>query len=110
VTSIGGRPPRGDLDSRTIERGKLFVEHKSAFAEPPVGCMELSGMNPELATELGDVLSHRQAGRDTDDQVTVFKSMGNAAEDVAAAALVWKHVSAHGTDSQAQQNNLATSH
>jgi len=42
-----------------------------------------------VQTELGDILAGRAPGR-TGDEVTVFKSLGLAIEDVAAAAVAYR--------------------
>lgn len=43
---------------------------------------------PPIAAELGDVLLGRHQGRTTDDQRTIFESLGLALQDVAAAAYI----------------------
>jgi alanine dehydrogenase len=88
VTSVGYAPPDGELDRATIERGSLFVEARTAFAPPPAGCFELAGLDPDAAAELGEVLLGRRPGRVAEDELTVYKSMGHAVEDLAAARLV----------------------
>jgi ornithine cyclodeaminase/thiomorpholine-carboxylate dehydrogenase len=88
VTSVGFAPPHGELDRATLERGTLFVETRTAFLPPPAGCHELDGLDPDGATELGEVITGRRPGRTSPDQVTVYKSMGHASEDLAAARLV----------------------
>jgi alanine dehydrogenase len=89
VTSIGYRPPEGELPRELARTGRLFVETREAFAPPPVGCSELQGLDPASGTELGEVLLGRAAGRAGDDDVTVYKAMGHVAEDIAAAELVY---------------------
>ena len=42
-----------------------------------------------IAAELGEVLLGEIAGRETDEQITLFKSLGLAVEDLAAAELVY---------------------
>lgn len=91
VTSVGFAPPRGELDRAIAEQGKLYVESRAAaFQPPPVGCMELVGMAPDAAIEMGELLLGRARGREDPDQLTVYKSMGHAIEDVVAAALVYE--------------------
>jgi len=89
VTSVGYHPPSGELDRATIERGRLFVETRLAFAPPPAGCGELAAIDAAHGTELGDLLRGLRPGRHSADEITVFKSMGHAAEDMAAASLVY---------------------
>ena len=90
VTSVGYRPPGGELDRTVIEQGHLFVETRLAFEPPPAGCGELAGLDSETGTEIGEVLSGARPGRRSETEVTVFKSMGHACEDMAAANLVYE--------------------
>ena len=96
VTSVGYRPPGGELDAATIERGRLFVETRHAFEAPPVGCGELAGRDPESGTEIGELLLGRRPGRATSDEITVYKAMGHACEDMAAASLVYRRAQEQG--------------
>ena len=88
VSSVGYRPPEGELPRELIARGRLFVETREAFEPTPVGCAELAGLDPASATELGEVLLGRADGR-RGDEITVYKAMGHVAEDIAAAELVY---------------------
>jgi ornithine cyclodeaminase/thiomorpholine-carboxylate dehydrogenase len=91
VTSVGFSAPHGELDRAIAERGKLYVESRAAaFQPPPAGCMELVGMDPEHGAEVGEVLLGRRPGRESAGELTVYKSMGHAIEDVAAAGLVYE--------------------
>lgn len=89
VTSVGYRPPGGELDPKVIEHGHLFVETRLAFDPPPAGCGELAGFDPGIGSELGEVLLGRRQGRLSEDEITVYKAMGHACEDMAAASLVY---------------------
>ncbi|HLZ22303.1 MAG TPA: ornithine cyclodeaminase family protein [Ktedonobacterales bacterium] len=89
VTSVGYQPPGGELAPSVIARGRLFVETRLAFDPPPAGCAELAGFDPSSGTELGDVLLGRRQGRHSTDELTVYKAMGHACEDLAAASLVY---------------------
>src|SRR5262249_50254170 len=88
VTSVGYRAPEGELPRRLAETGRLFVETRLAFEPPPAGAFELSGLDPSTGTELGEVLQGSRPGRISPDDVTVYKAMGHAVEDLAAAELV----------------------
>jgi len=90
VTSVDYMPPGGELSREIVEKGRLFVETRLAFEPTPVGCDELAGLNPEIGTELGEVLLHLRPGRQSEDELTVYKSMGHAVEDTVAANLVYK--------------------
>jgi alanine dehydrogenase len=88
VCSVGASQEGPELDSETVAAGLLCVESRVAFQPPPAGAFELQGLDPEAAVELGEVLAGTHPGRTSDDQLTVYKSMGHAVEDAAAAALV----------------------
>jgi alanine dehydrogenase len=89
VTSVGASLDGPELDADTVRRGRLFVESRVAFSPPPAGSAELVGLDPAIATELGEVVAGTAPGRESAEQVTVYKSMGHAAEDAAAARLVY---------------------
>ena len=89
VTSVGYAPPGGELDPRVITQGRLFVETRLAFEPPPAGCGELAGFDPGVGTELGEVLLSRSLGRQSTDELTIYKAMGHACEDMAAASHVY---------------------
>ena len=59
VSSVGYRPPDGELPRELAAPRRLFVETRDAFAPPPVGCAELQGLDPDAGTELGEVLRGR---------------------------------------------------
>ncbi|HEX5441556.1 MAG TPA: ornithine cyclodeaminase family protein [Ktedonobacterales bacterium] len=96
VTSVGYRPPGGELDGAIIERGHLFVETRRAFAAPPVGCGELAGRDPASGTEIGELLLGSRPGRTSGDEITIYKAMGHACEDMAAASLVYRRAQEQG--------------
>jgi ornithine cyclodeaminase/alanine dehydrogenase-like protein (mu-crystallin family) len=88
VTSVGAAFDGPELDPETVRAGLLCVESRVAFEPPPAGSLELQGLDPEAAVELGEVLAGTRPGRADDEQITVYKSMGHAVEDAVAAALV----------------------
>jgi len=97
VSSVGYAPPGGELDRELAERATLFVESRGvAFQPAPVGCVELVGMDAEQATEMGEVLLGTRPGRRSREEITVYKSMGHAVEDLAAAGLVYRAAVAEG--------------
>jgi ornithine cyclodeaminase/alanine dehydrogenase-like protein (mu-crystallin family) len=86
VGSVGyGR----ELPVELAQRGPLVVESRVAFDPPPAGAFELQGLDPDAAAELGEVVAGARAGRSDAEEVTVYKSMGHAIEDVVAGRLVY---------------------
>jgi ornithine cyclodeaminase/alanine dehydrogenase-like protein (mu-crystallin family) len=96
VSSVGYAPPGGELDPALARAGRLLVESRDAFAPPPAGCAELAGLDPDSAAELGEVVLGERPGRASDDELTVYKSMGTVIEDVAAAGVVLERAAALG--------------
>jgi ornithine cyclodeaminase/alanine dehydrogenase-like protein (mu-crystallin family) len=90
ITSVGYRPPGGELPRDVIEASHLFVESKRAFEAPPAGSAELQGLDPDFGTELGEMLLKQKPGRRSETEMTVYKSMGHAMEDLVAASLVYE--------------------
>jgi ornithine cyclodeaminase len=86
---VGANVGGGELDPEICSSGRLVVESRVAFQPPPAGAHELKGLDPEAAAEIGEVLLGTQPGRSSPDHVTVYKSMGHAVEDAAAARLVY---------------------
>ena len=85
VSSVGVAPPGGELPVELVGKAGLFVETSDAFAPTPVGSCELAGIDPETGTELGELLLGVRPGRVSADQITVYKAMGVAMEDMVAA-------------------------
>jgi len=90
VTSVGFHPPNGELPKDLARAHHLFVETLDAFQPPPVGCSELADLDASLATTLGAVALGRKPGRRSDDEITVYKAMGVAMEDMVAANLAFQ--------------------
>jgi alanine dehydrogenase len=94
VCSVGASQEGPELDAETVTAGLLCVESRVAFEQPPAGAFELQGLDPSSAVELGELLAGTRPGRTSDEQITVYKSMGHAVEDAAAAALVLERATA----------------
>lgn len=90
VTSVGYSEQGGELDRATVRAGLLVVESRVALEPPPAGAAELEGMAADEVVELGEILSGAHPGRTSAEEITVYKSMGHAAEDAAAARLVYE--------------------
>lgn len=90
VTSVGYHPPGSELDPKIVERADLIcIERRdSSFAAPPAGAVELAGVDPATAVELGELVAGSRPGRGGDAEITLYKSVGVAVQDLAAAALV----------------------
>jgi ornithine cyclodeaminase len=87
VTSVGQSSGR-ELDEETVTDALVVVDSRAALKPFPVGANDLSMLGDEDVHELGEVIAGDAPGRAAADQLTLYKSVGNAAMDAAAAALV----------------------
>ncbi|BCG95119.1 ornithine cyclodeaminase [Mesorhizobium sp. 131-2-1] len=101
VSSVGVAPPGGELPVELVGKASLFVETSDAFAPTPVGSCELAGIDPQTGTELGEMLLGVRPGRVSADQITVYKAMGVAMEDMVAADLAYREAIRRGIGSVA---------
>jgi len=90
VSSVGYHPPLGELPIALARESRLFVETMDAFAAPPVGCAELNDVSSTTAATLGEVVNDPRRGRSAESEITVYKAMGIALEDMVAANLVYR--------------------
>jgi ornithine cyclodeaminase/alanine dehydrogenase-like protein (mu-crystallin family) len=90
VSSVGYRPPIGELPRELATENRVFVETRDAFKPPPIGCSELTGLDPVKAVELGEIVSGARKGRIDAGEITVYKAMGIALEDMVAAEIAYK--------------------
>lgn len=82
VISVGAcRPTQREMDPALVKRARLFVDSRAA-ALTESGDVILAGEN-HIVAELGEA----RATRRMPEEITVFKSLGLAIEDVAAAHL-----------------------
>jgi ornithine cyclodeaminase/alanine dehydrogenase-like protein (mu-crystallin family) len=90
VTSVGYAPPGGELPADVVHHATLAVESRLSFSPPPGGCAELAGLDPTRGRELGELLSGRAPGRSSPTELTAYKSMGHAMEDLVVAEHVYR--------------------
>jgi ornithine cyclodeaminase/alanine dehydrogenase-like protein (mu-crystallin family) len=102
VTSVGASREGPELDRATVTAGLLVVESRVAFEPYPAGAHELQDLDPESAVELGEVLAGKREGRTSPEQITVYKSMGHAVEDAAAAGLVYSRAREQGLGTEVE--------
>jgi alanine dehydrogenase len=97
VTSVGVNPDGAELEDELVADASVFVESRDAVMSPfPAGANDLRGLAPDELTELGEVLSGARPGRTDAEQLTVYKSVGVAVMDAAAAALVLRAAAERG--------------
>lgn len=97
VDLVGGfTPEMRECDDALIARAALFVDTRAgALVEAgdlvqPIARGVVSG--GDVKAELADLCTGRHGGRASDDQITLFKSVGTALEDLCAARLVFERI------------------
>jgi ornithine cyclodeaminase len=93
VVSVGAcRPDQREMAPELVARARLFVDSRAAAlvesGDVVLGIKEQRFDEGHVAGELGELVLGRVQGRTTADEITVFKSLGMAVEDVVAADLV----------------------
>ena len=95
INAIGTFSPKArEVDTATIAAASLFVDRReSALNEAGdylIAAQE-GAIGPEhIRADLGEVLTNVHPGRTSPEEITLFKSLGLAIEDLAAAALVYQ--------------------
>ena len=95
VNAVGACiPTTRELDTDAVRRARLYVDRReSALAEPGDILTPLSegAISAEhIVAEIGELLVGQGVGRRNDEEITIFKSLGLAVEDVAAAYHVYR--------------------
>ena len=90
VNAVGSSVPAArELDTAAVARARVFVDRRESAASEAgdllVPRAEGAIGEDHVLGELGEVLVGRVAGRRSPDEVTLFKSLGLAVEDVASA-------------------------
>lgn len=103
ICAVGAcRPDQEEMDAAILGRARVFVDSRAgALAESgdvriaiAQGLLSADG----IAGEIGALAAGLVTGRQRPDQVTVFKSLGMAVEDVAAAYLAYSRAGREGSD------------
>jgi ornithine cyclodeaminase/alanine dehydrogenase-like protein (mu-crystallin family) len=94
INAVGSSiPTTRELDTETMRAASLFVDRRESTINES-GDFRLAELPPEhIRGEIGDLLLGAP-GRASDDEITVFKSLGLAVEDLAAAEHVLRRAEA----------------
>jgi ornithine cyclodeaminase len=101
IAGVGAcRPDQREMPTAVVARARLYVDSRAAAAKEAGDVLipQQEGVIDEghILGELGAVVSGRVAGRTSKTDVTMFKSLGLAVEDVVAARLVAERATAAG--------------
>lgn len=102
INAVGAALPTArELDSDTVSRSRVYVDRReSALAEAGdilIPMAEGAFTADHIRGELGGVLMGSEQGRESRDEITLYKSLGLAIEDLAAARHIYDKAVALGT-------------
>lgn len=91
-------PSAREADSATMAAGTLFVDRRESTQNESgdyLFPLREGAIPPDhIRAEVGEVLTGFAKGRTSDDEITIFKSLGLAIEDLATAAYLYKKAQA----------------
>ena len=95
INAVGShRPDLREIDGSTLARAKIIVDARDAImaecGDILLALREKSIAENAIHAEIGEVLAGTKAGRQSVDEITLYKSVGIAIQDVAAAHLVYR--------------------
>src|SRR4051812_42330903 len=95
VVAVGAcRPDQREIDPALLVRARLFVDSRDAAlvesGDVVLSISEGRFTEAHIVGELGELLGKRIEGRTSAAEITIFKSLGLAVEDVAAATLAFR--------------------
>ena len=93
INAIGSYKPHvREIPGETIRRARVFVDQRQACLEEAgdliIPLRENLIDEGHIRAEIGEVLAGLKPGRGSEDEITVFKSVGNAVQDLAMASLI----------------------
>ena len=101
VNAVGAsQPDARELDAATVAASRFFVDRRESTINESadyLAALREGAINADhIQAEIGEVLLGRHPGRTAPDEITLFKSLGLAVEDVAAAYAVYQRASDQG--------------
>jgi alanine dehydrogenase len=95
INAVGShRPDLREIDSTTMKRAKLFVDSRAAImaecGDVLLAVKEGAITESQASVEIGEVLAGEKPGRTDPNEITLYKSVGIAIQDVATAQLVYR--------------------
>jgi ornithine cyclodeaminase len=100
VMSVGAcRPNQREMDPELVARARLFVDSRAAAlvesGDVVMGIQEGRFSAEHIVAEVGELVNGT-TGRRSDTEITIFKSLGLAVEDVTAADLASRRAAERG--------------
>jgi ornithine cyclodeaminase/alanine dehydrogenase-like protein (mu-crystallin family) len=95
VIAVGAcRPSQREMEGALLRRAKIVVDSRAAAMVESGDILMAIGEGhitaESIHAELGEVVSGRKEGRKSREEITIFKSLGLAIEDVVSAGLAYR--------------------
>jgi ornithine cyclodeaminase/alanine dehydrogenase-like protein (mu-crystallin family) len=95
INAVGShRPDLREIDSATLARARIVVDsHEAVMAECGdilLALKENAITEKNIDAEIGEVLAGSKTGRSSPEEITLYKSVGVAIQDIATANLVYQ--------------------
>jgi ornithine cyclodeaminase len=96
VNAVGSSVPFArELDSDAMARSRIFVDRRESTLNESGDFLmaQDDGVIDEdaIVAEIGELVAGTRPGRESDDEITTFVSLGLAVEDIAAGDLVYRN-------------------
>jgi len=89
------KPTEREIDTQTVVRSKVYVDLEEAVLEEAgdflIPMKEGSFSKDKILGNLGEVILGSVKGRSSDEEITLFKSVGLGIQDCAAASLAYRN-------------------
>lgn len=92
INAIGSyQPHKREIPSATVARAKIFVDSREACLKEAGDLIIPKNEGIELeVTEMGEVLQNKKSTISSEEELTIFKSVGNAAQDLICAIHIFE--------------------
>ncbi len=105
INAVGShRPDAREMGSDTVRRATVVVDSIDAIntecGDILLAVKEGAVTSDHVRGEIGEVLAGAKPGRTREDEITLYKSVGIAAQDVAAASLVYRRALEQGVGAE----------
>lgn len=95
INAVGShRPDMREIDAATMKRAKVVVDSREAImaecGDILLAIKEGAITQDHIYGEIGEILAGKKAGRTSPGEISLYKSVGIAIQDVAAAQMVFK--------------------
>lgn len=95
INSVGShRPDLREIDAATLKRAKVVVDSREAImaecGDILLAIKEGAITENHIHAEIGEILAGKKVARTSGEEITLYKSVGIAIQDLAAAQLVYQ--------------------